>query len=60
MQPRPTVGIQFVDIPEFTKLGTDVSQFVSSAIAGKMSVDDALNKGQQMAEQVAKTYQKGS
>jgi sorbitol/mannitol transport system substrate-binding protein len=57
-QPRPTVGIQFVTIPEFTKLGTDVSQFVSSAIAGKTSVDSALSQGQQMAEQVAEKYQK--
>ena len=57
MQPRPTLGIQFVDIPEFTKLGTDVSQFVSSAIAGKTSVDDALNQGQKQAEDVAKKYQ---
>jgi sorbitol/mannitol transport system substrate-binding protein len=60
VQPRPTVGIQFVDIPEFTKLGTDVSQQISSAIAGKTSVDDALAQGQQMAEKVAETYQKGS
>jgi len=58
VQPRPTVGIQFVTIPEFTKLGTDVSQFVSSAIAGKTSVDSALSQGQQMAEQVAEKYQK--
>jgi sorbitol/mannitol transport system substrate-binding protein len=57
VQPRPTLGIQFVDIPEFTKLGTDVSQFVSSAIAGKTSVDDALNKGQKLAEDVAKKYE---
>jgi sorbitol/mannitol transport system substrate-binding protein len=56
VQPRPTLGIQFVDVPEFTKLGTDVSQLLSSAIAGKTSVDSALNQGQQMAEQVAKKY----
>jgi sorbitol/mannitol transport system substrate-binding protein len=56
VQPRPTLGIQFVDIPEFTKLGTDVSQFVSSAIAGKTSVDDALSKGQEMADKVAEKY----
>ena len=31
-------GIQFVDIPEFPDLGTQVSQDVSSAIAGQMSV----------------------
>jgi len=56
VQPRPTVGIQFVDIPEFTKLGTDVSQFISSAIAGKMSVDSALSQGQKMADAVAQKY----
>lgn len=56
VQPRPTVGIQFVDIPEFTDLGTKVSQYVSSAIAGQISVTDALNQGQVLAEKVAKTY----
>jgi sorbitol/mannitol transport system substrate-binding protein len=56
VQPRPTLGIQFVDIPEFTKLGTDASQLVSSAIAGKTSVASALNQAQQMADQVAKKY----
>ena len=57
MQPRPTVGIQFVDIPEFTALGTKVSQDISSAIAGQMSVEDALNKGQENATKVGVTYQ---
>ncbi len=58
VQPRPAPGIQFVDIPEFPDLGTKVSQYVSSAIAGQMSVDDALNQGQALAETVAKSYQK--
>jgi len=57
VQPRPTLGIQFVDIPEFTKLGTDVSQLVSSAIAGKTSVDSALSQGQGMAAKVGQKYQ---
>jgi sorbitol/mannitol transport system substrate-binding protein len=56
VQPRPTLGIQFVDIPEFTKLGTDVSQQISSAIAGKTSVADALNSGQDMAQKVGDSY----
>jgi sorbitol/mannitol transport system substrate-binding protein len=56
LQPRPTLGIQFVDIPEFTKLGTDSSQLISSAIAGKTSVDSALDKSQAMAEKVAASY----
>jgi sorbitol/mannitol transport system substrate-binding protein len=56
VQPRPAIGIQFVDIPEFTDLGTQVSQYVSSAIAGQMSVTAALNRGQRLAEDVAERY----
>jgi sorbitol/mannitol transport system substrate-binding protein len=56
-QPRPTVGIQFVDIPEFTDLGTQVSQQLSDAVAGKQSVAAALAASQQLAESVAKKYQ---
>ena len=59
LQPRPTVGIQFVDIPEFTDLGTKVSQLVSSAIAGQTTVDEALDQGQTLAEAVSKKYQAG-
>jgi sorbitol/mannitol transport system substrate-binding protein len=58
VQPRPAPGIQFIDIPEFPDLGTKVSQDVSAAIAGQTSVDDALNKGQSLAEAVAKKYKK--
>jgi sorbitol/mannitol transport system substrate-binding protein len=57
VQPRPAIGIQFVDIPEFTDLGTQVSQYVSSAIAGQMSVKEALDRGQRLAEDVAERYQ---
>jgi sorbitol/mannitol transport system substrate-binding protein len=56
VQPRPAIGIQFVDIPEFPSLGTQVSQYVSSAIAGQMSVEQALNLGQQLADDVAERY----
>ncbi len=56
VQPRPAPGIQFVGIPEFPDLGTQVSQDVSSAIAGQTTVDEALDKGQQLAEDVAQTY----
>ncbi|WP_329787498.1 sugar ABC transporter substrate-binding protein [Lentzea sp. DG1S-22] len=56
VQERPAPGIQFVGIPEFTDLGTQVSQQISSAIAGATSVDDALNNGQGLAEKVAAKY----
>jgi sorbitol/mannitol transport system substrate-binding protein len=54
VQPRPTAGIQFVDIPEFIDLGTKVSQEISSAIAGKQTVDQALKTSQALAEKVGK------
>ncbi|MGI3227039.1 sugar ABC transporter substrate-binding protein [Streptomyces phaeochromogenes] len=57
VQPRPTVGVQFVAVPEFQDLGTKVTQEISAAIAGKTSVDKALDKGQKLAEETAKTYQ---
>ncbi|MCO1657198.1 ABC transporter substrate-binding protein [Pseudonocardia humida] len=56
VQPRPALGIQFVGIPEFPDLGTQVSQSVSSAIAGLVTVDEALDRGQELAEDVAERY----
>jgi sorbitol/mannitol transport system substrate-binding protein len=56
VQPRPAPGIQFMDIPEFPDLATQVSQDVSSAIAGRMTVDEALERGQQLADDVADRY----
>jgi sorbitol/mannitol transport system substrate-binding protein len=60
VQPRPALGIQFVDIPEFPDLGTQVSQEISSAIAGQKSVRDALDRGQQLADDVAERYRSRS
>jgi sorbitol/mannitol transport system substrate-binding protein len=56
VQPRPALGIQFVGIPEFPDLGTQVSQEVSSAIAGLVTVDEALDRGQELADDVAERY----
>ncbi|MBD0381340.1 sugar ABC transporter substrate-binding protein [Paenibacillus sp. WST5] len=52
--PVPYQGIQYVAIPEFQELGTEVSQAVASAISGKMSVDDAMKLSQEKAEKIAK------
>lgn len=57
VQPRPAPGIQFVGIPEFTDLGTKVSQEISAAIAGRQSVASALDKSQQLAEKISKEYE---
>ncbi|MFF3843708.1 ABC transporter substrate-binding protein [Streptomyces sp. NPDC002328] len=57
VQPRPAPGIQFVGIPEFTDLGTKVSQEISAAVAGRQSVESALNKSQQLAERISEEYE---
>ncbi len=46
VKPVPYVGVQFVAIPEFAGLATTVGQLVSAALAGQMSVDDALAQAQ--------------
>ncbi|WP_405815513.1 sugar ABC transporter substrate-binding protein [Streptomyces sp. NBC_01390] len=57
VQPRPAPGIQFVGIPEFTDLGTRVSQEISAAIAGRQSVESALRKSQKLAEEISEEYE---
>lgn len=57
VQPRPAPGIQFVGIPEFTDLGTKVSQEISAAIAGRQSVDSAIAASQRLAAKIAKEYE---
>jgi sorbitol/mannitol transport system substrate-binding protein len=53
LQPVPYVGVQYVDIPEFEGMGTNVSQLISAAIAGRMSVSSALAQAQKLAQQAA-------
>ncbi|GGD27572.1 sugar ABC transporter substrate-binding protein [Microbacterium faecale] len=57
VQARPALGVQFVAIPEFADLATGISEDISSAIAGQMSVEDALARGQSDAESVGESYQ---
>ncbi|HKA49073.1 MAG TPA: sugar ABC transporter substrate-binding protein [Candidatus Dormibacteraeota bacterium] len=58
VDPVPYVGIQYVDIDEFQQLGDQVSQEFAKVIAGGQTVDEALQKAQQLAAAVGKTYQK--
>jgi len=46
----PYTGVQFVAIPEFQGIGNFVGQQVAAALAGQMSVDEALEKSQAFAE----------
>src|SRR5690606_8260506 len=49
VKPVPYTGGQFVAIPEFPGLGPTVGQLFSAALAGQMSVDDALAQAQNVA-----------
>jgi ABC-type glycerol-3-phosphate transport system substrate-binding protein len=42
LDPVPYTGVQYVSIPEFQSIGTTVGQDISSALAGRQSVDAAL------------------
>ena len=46
VDPVPYVGIQFVAIPEFAGIATEVSQEFSAAYAGQQTVEEALAKAQ--------------
>jgi sorbitol/mannitol transport system substrate-binding protein len=45
----PYVGIQFVGIPEFQGIGTDVSQYIAEAFVGDVSVEEALQRANDAA-----------
>lgn len=49
VKPVPYVGVQFVAIPEFQGIGTAIGQQFSAALAGQLSVDQALQSAQQLA-----------
>ncbi|CAG4893870.1 ABC transporter substrate-binding protein [Paraburkholderia gardini] len=59
-KPVPYTGVQFVGIPEFQSFGTVVGQSISGAIAGQMTVDQALAAGQATADRAVRQagYQK--
>ena len=51
-KPVPYVGVQFVSIPEFQAIATQAGQSIAGALAGKMTVDQALQQAQSNAENV--------
>jgi sorbitol/mannitol transport system substrate-binding protein len=46
VKPVPYTGVQFVAIPEFAGIATQVGQEISAALAGQQSVAEALDKAQ--------------
>ncbi len=45
-QPRPYVGAQFADIPQFQAIGTQVGQTIAATLTGAMTVSQALHSAQ--------------
>jgi len=54
LQPVPYAGIQYVDIPEFQAIGTQIGQIISDVIAGNRSVDSALVLSQSIANRAVR------
>jgi len=50
----PYTGVQFVGIPEFQNIGTLVTQNLAAAVAGKTSVDSALELSQRQVTRIMK------
>ncbi|MGC3871727.1 ABC transporter substrate-binding protein [Halomonas sp. GXIMD04776] len=50
LEPSPYVGVQFVGIPEFQSIGTQVGQMVAAALTGERTVEQALQAAQRSTE----------
>ena len=47
--PTPYIGVQFAAIPEFQEIGAEVGQQMSAALAGTITVEQALMNSQAYA-----------
>jgi sorbitol/mannitol transport system substrate-binding protein len=54
LKPTPYTGIQIVPIPEYQSIGTQVGKLISGALAGQMSVDQAMKSAQSITEREMK------
>lgn len=52
---KPYTGVQFVGIPEFQAIGTQVGQTLASTLTGQTSVDQALQQAQDATVRAMKT-----
>lgn len=50
LEPNPYVGVQFVGIPEFQSIGTQVGQSIAAALTGDTTVEQALDSAQRATE----------
>lgn len=52
--PAPYIGVQFAAIPEFQAIGTAVGQQMTAALAGEITVEEALANSQEAADREMK------
>ena len=50
LDPTPYTGVQFASIPEFQAIGIEAGKQMSAALAGNISVEEALANAQQAAD----------
>lgn len=50
LPPSPYQGIQYVTIPAFRAIGDEVGKLLGHAVAGRLSVEEALVRGQYFAQ----------
>ena len=50
LEPVPYTGIQYVAIPEFQGIATEVGQAIAAALTGQMTVEQALENAQRVTE----------
>lgn len=50
LEPVPYIGVQFVGIPEFQAIGTQVGQMIAAALTGDQPVKQALDAAQRATE----------
>lgn len=50
VSPSPYRGIQFAAIPEFMTIGNEVGKLIGEALVGRLTVDEALSRGQAAAQ----------
>lgn len=48
----PYIGVQLVMIPEFRYIGDEVGKFVAEALTGKLTVEQALSRGQYVTKRL--------
>lgn len=60
MEPVPYVGLQYIAIPEFADAGTQMTQYLADYVVDKITLDEAIEKTNDLFNQVAKDggYQK--